>query len=305
MYDFRLKVFYIVAKRLSFTKAAEELYISQPAISKHIREIEGHYHLKLFDRNGNRIKLTTAGTTLLNRVERLWEIYDDIDRDLAVFSGQTTGCLRVGASTTVAQYFIPAFIASFRKLFPDVSVRLTTHNTEGIENMLNANRLDIGIVEGDTKLAHFKYDCVSKDEIVLCTRSANPHFRKTFIQPHELKALPLILREPGSGSRDVLSKALKNAGISLSQLQVEMELENTESIKSYLMNSDSLAFLSIHSIYKELKENELRVVELDGIDITRCFYFVTPHGEIGHLSNLFFKHLQKTTGASLNNLLTT
>lgn len=292
MFDFRLKVFHVVAKRLSFTKAAEELFISQPAVSKHIREIEAHYHVGLFNRNGSKIKLTAAGATLLKHVERLRDVYADLNIDMASFSSQTSGVLRIGASTTVAQYFIPPFIASFHQQFPEVQVQLFTDNTEGIENLLSKNRIDMAIVEGDKKLAHFKYDCITKDEMVLCTRAGNPHFRKAYVDPTEIRTLPLILREPGSGSRDVLAKALKRVGITLSELHVEMELENNESIKSYLLNSNSLAFLSIHSIYKELKGNELRVLELDGVDITRCFYFVTPHGETGHLPELFLKHFK-------------
>lgn len=291
MFDFRLKVFHVVAKRLNFTRAAEELFITQPAVSKHIHEIEAHYKTKLFERNGTRIRLTPAGKLLLEYTEQLNNIYRNIEVELAALSESIRGELRIGASTTVAHYFLPGFLASFRQKYPDVKLSLTAHNTEYIENLLSDGRIDAGIVEGQSKRQHIRYSAVAKDEIVLCTRTDNPAAAQNQVELSELEKLPLVVREPGSGSLEVIVSALRKSGVNFWQLHVEIELENTESIKQYLLNSNAFAFLSVHSIFDRLKSGELKIIDLKGLEIERSFYFITQQGDNNSLPELFYRHL--------------
>ncbi len=132
MFDFRLKVFYTVARRLNFTKAAEELFITQPAVTKHIHEIETYYKTQLFHRNGTKIKLTPAGTALLEHAEQLFNIYRNIEFELAAINENVKGSIRIGASTTVAQYVLPKYLASFKQKFPDIKIELTTLRSGGM-----------------------------------------------------------------------------------------------------------------------------------------------------------------------------
>jgi LysR family transcriptional regulator, transcriptional activator of the cysJI operon len=136
MFDFRLQVFHTVAKRLNFTRAAEELYITQPAVTKHIREIESHFKVTLFERNGSKIKLTPAGEILLHHTDQIFGIYQKLEFELNSFSQQHTGNLKIGASTTVAQYILPPLLAAFHKKFKEVKIALTISNTEQIEKAL-------------------------------------------------------------------------------------------------------------------------------------------------------------------------
>ncbi|THU39159.1 LysR family transcriptional regulator [Niastella caeni] len=291
MFDFRLKVFYTVARRLNFTKAAEELFITQPAVTKHIHEIETYYKTRLFQRNGTKIKLTSAGTALLEHAEQLFDIYRNIEFDLAAINENVKGTIRIGASTTVAQYVLPKYLASFKQKFPDTKIELTANNTEHIENALIANKIDFGIIEGQSKRPQLKYTTFLKDEMVLCTRTGNPVIKKQSISLASLKELPLLIREQGSGSQEVIATALKKAGIKVSQLKIEMVLDSTESIKSYLSSSDCFAFLSVHSILKELKSNELTIIDIKDLSIERSFYFVIQQGDKHHLSELFIKFI--------------
>jgi DNA-binding transcriptional LysR family regulator len=295
MFDFRLKVFHTVAQRLNFTKAAEELSITQPAVTKHIHEIETYFRIKLFQRNGSKIKLTAAGETLLQHTERLFEIYRNIEFDLGSLTQRQSGTLRVGASTTIAQYVLPPHLAAFSKKFQDIKVQLISNNTEQIENALINHKIDFGIIEGYSKRAQLKYTEFIKDEIVLIARTNHPLTKKGSISLAELQKLPLILREHGSGSLEVILLTLKKAGIKPSDLTIEMRLESTESIKSYLMNSDCLAFVSIHSIIRELKNKELSIIDIKNFSIDRYFYFVKQQGEALALPDLFSRFL-------LNNL---
>ena len=289
MFDFRLKVFHTVAKRLNFTKAADELCITQPAVSKHIQEIESYFQLKLFDRNGSKIKLTEAGEILLQYTNQLFAIYNKLEFDLNEINHRHSGQLRIGASTTIAQYVLPPLLADFHKKFPEIQVTLMISNTEQIEQALQNKDIDFGIIEGQSKNTSFKYTEFLKDEIVLATRINHPATKKGRVQLDELLTVPFLLREPGSGTLEVIAHALKPLNIKLSQLNIEMQLGSTESIKSYLLHSDCMAFLSIYSILKELKSKEMSIIDVKGLSIERSFHFIQSYGEVEALPDLFMK----------------
>jgi len=289
MFDFRLKVFHTVAKRLNFTKAAEELYITQPAVSKHIREMENHYKVRLFERNGTKTQLTKAGEILFGYTTRLFDIYSQLEFDLNTLNSHFSGLLRIGASTTIAQYVLPQLLADFHAKSDNIRITLTIGNTEDIERALVAGEIDFGIVEGQSKNPLFRYSDFINDEIVLTAGIHHPLVKKQEITTKELTNIPLLLREPGSGTLEVIGHALKPHGIKLSDLRCEMQLGSTESIKSYLTHSHCAAFLSIHSILKELKNNELSIIDVEKLNIERTFHFIRLHGETEGLPELFIQ----------------
>ncbi|WP_186757143.1 LysR family transcriptional regulator [Echinicola salinicaeni] len=289
MFDFRLQVFHTVAKRLNFTKAAEELYITQPAVTKHIRQIEAHYKVKLFDRQGSKISLTPAGHSLFEYAEQIFAIYRNLEFEMNNFAQSHRGLLRIGASTTVAQYLLPPILASFHDKFKDIRLSLTTGNTEQIERLLQNQEIDLGVIEGHSKQTLFKYTEFIKDELLLIARTGHPKAKKGIISKEELLETSLLLREPGSGTLEVIAHALKPLGIKLGQLKKEMQLGSTESIKRYLMNSNAMAFLSVFTVLKELENKEFSVIEMDELNIERHFFFIQPHGQGDSLSDLFMK----------------
>lgn len=289
--DFRLKVFYTVALRLNFTKAATELYISQPAVSKHIQELEETYKTKLFERNGSKIALTPAGEILLKHTKEILEIYNEIDFEMSSFINERQGLLRLGASTTISQYIISPVLARFHQKQKDIKVNLLNGNTEQIENALINKEIEIGIVEGQSKNQSIKYIPFLKDELVLVCNSKNPFVQQNEISINDLKSMKFITRERGSGTLEVIEFALKNVNLKLSDLQIEMQLGSTESIKSYLLNSDCFAFMSIHAVNKELKNNELIVLDVEKLSIERSFYIITLQGKSDSLSELFIQNL--------------
>lgn len=289
MFDFRLKVFDTVAKRLNFTKAANELNITQPAVTKHIKEIELNLNIRLFERNGTRIKLTEAGEILLRYTNQLFSIYDKIEFEIGELKNLHNGYLKIGASTTIAQYVLPPILASFKKRFPEIRINLITKNSEAIEELLLQNKIDFGLIEGQIKNRTFHYFPLMKDEIVLTTRNNNPNLLKSQFKLEHLKNVPLILREPGSGTLETIDLALKKHQIKLNELTIDIQLESTESIKSYLLYSDSFAFLSVHSIINELKNQSLTIIDVKNFEIKRDFNFITREGEQSKLINLFIE----------------
>ena len=285
--DFRLKVFKTVADRLSFTKAAAELLISQPAVTKQINELERLLGKPLFLRHGNRISLTDDGVRLLEYANRILALYGELRDAFVEEQGAFSGEIRLGASTTLSQYVLPGLLAKFRKLYPDVRVTLFNGNTEQIERQIADGKLDFGMIEGTASNPALHYELFVDDELVLVTSASNTSFTREEITAADLPALPLVIRENGSGTLDVLSRELSRHGLSLRQLHIEMQLGSTESIKHYLFYSDTFAFVSVQAVLDELAANRLRVVEVGDMELVRRFSFVTAHGQRSRLTDLF------------------
>jgi len=209
VFDFRLKVFSTVAKKLSFTKAAEELFITQPAVTKHIKELEEQLDVALFTRHGSNISLTAAGQIVLNYSERIFDTYAALQNELAQLGDATKGSIRIGASTTLTQYVLPKILASFKNTYPAIQVTFVTGNTEFIEQQVTAGKVDIALVEGNSHHPEIAYEPFVKDEIVLVTRTSGKLASRGEIKPQQLTGIPLVLREQGSGTLDVIYKALK------------------------------------------------------------------------------------------------
>ena len=289
MLDFRLNVFYTVAKRLSFTKAAAELYVTQPAVTKHIQELEHHFGTALFDRRGNQISLTTAGSLLLRHTETIMTTYRQLAFDMNALKGEPGGTLRLGASSTVAQYVIPPVLARFHEQSADVSISLLSGNTEQIEQALLHNDIDLGLVEGRTHHSDIRYTPFVKDELVLICRADHPLADRDEITLDELRTVPIVLRERGSGSLEVVEHALRGANLRLTDFTVEMQLGSTESIKSYLSSSRCMAFVSVFAVQDELKAGTLNVVDIDGLSIQRDFYSIQLQGVSEGLADTFMR----------------
>lgn len=287
VFDFRLKVFYTVAQKLSFTKAAAELFISQPAVTKHIRELEQQLGLALFKRNGNTIAITPGGEILQKYAEEIFATYVRLENELAQLNKVSGGNLRIGASTTLAQTLVPRILAQFKKTYPAVHVSFVRGNTDFISQQLIDEKLDIAIVEGSSHYPQITYEGFIKDEIVLVAKASSKIARLQEIPVKQLLRIPLVLRESGSGTLDVIFKALTQGKINTKELLIDIQMESNISIKQYLQYSDSAAFLSIQSIIHELKRNELSIIDIKGLDIFRTFEFIQLRGKSSKLMDLF------------------
>lgn len=289
MLDFRLNVFYTVAKRLSFTKAAAELFITQPAVTKHIQELEQQFGVALFERRGNHISLTPAGEVALQHAESIIAIYRQLDYDLNALKGQHAGTLRLGASSTIAQYVIPPVLARFHEQHAEVNVSLLGGNTQQVEQALLNKDIELGLVEGRTRHHDIRYTSFVQDEIVLIARADHSLANRDEITIDELKDQPLLLRERGSGTLEVIEYALRERSLKLTDLTVEMYLGSTESIKSYLTHSRCLAFVSIYAVENELRAGTLRVLDVEGLTIRRDFYAIQLQGANERLAETFLR----------------
>ena len=289
MSDFRLKVFQSVAKNLSFTKASQELFVSQPAITKHIQELETTYQARLFERQGNKIVQTEAGRLLLEHAERILDDYKKLDYEMHLLHHDYVSELKLGASTTIAQYVLPCLLAGFTGKFPQVDLSLFNGNSREVEAALQDHRIDLGLVEGIYRLPELKYTSFLQDELVAVVRTNNRLNLGDEISPEDLLHLPLVLRERGSGTLDVFERALAHHHIKFTELRVLMYLGSTESIKRFIEQTDCLGVVSIRSVDRELAAGSLRVIELKGMPLLREFNFVQLQGQEGGLSEVFLR----------------
>lgn len=213
MDDFRLRVFIAAAKSLSFTRCAEQLYISQPAVSKHIGELESRYKAQLFERHGSRLVLTDAGRTLLAYAERITDEYRKLQYEMSLKTDREGGRLRLGASSTIAQYLLPRVLARFTVRFPDVRVSLISGNSQQIEQALARHDIDLGLVESASHHQGLHYMKFVPDELVLVADAAGAYGRCEEVTLDELRRMPLVLREQGSGTLEVIARYLADRGI--------------------------------------------------------------------------------------------
>lgn len=289
MSDFRLKVFCSVAKNLSFTKASQELFVSQPAITKHIQELETTYQTRLFDRQGSRISLTDAGQLLLEHAERILAGYKQLEYEMHLLHNEYAGELRLGASTTIAQYVLPPLLGSFIGKFPQVSLSLLNGNSRDVEKALLEHRIDLGFVEGITRLPNLRYTTFLADELVAVVSVKSRLQLSEEIEADRLPDIPLVLREHGSGTLDVIERALASKGIKLSSLRVLMHLGSTESIKLFMENTGCMGIVSIRSIARELAAGDFRIIEIKDVSMHREFCFAELQGQDEGLAQAFMQ----------------
>ena len=289
MYDFRLKVFDAVVRNQNFSKAASELYISQPAVSKHIIELEKHYAIRLFDRMNNKATLTKGGKLLHSHVVRIFKLSDEAESELSSFIKQKKGSLLLGASTTIAQYLIAPILARFYEKYPYVDLDLLNGNSEIIERAVMEKSIDLGIVEGQKHHAEITYRHFSEDELVCVTSCKSKFSKAKSFTLEELMTVPMILRERGSGTLEVIENAIKEKGLKPSRFNIIMHLGSTESIKSFLEHANAVSIMSEKAVQKELDYSHLKIIPMENFRIYRKFNFVYLKGLPEKWAEIFMK----------------
>ena len=276
--DYRHKVFLAVAENLSFSKAANELFISQPAVTKHIKELERQLGIALFHRKGNRIYLTKAGEITYKFYKQAFQLYSELEFALGALKDEHKGSLRIGASSTISQYVIPKVLAQYHKRYPKIELSLFNGNSFEIEQKLIDNKIDIALVENSTSRQNLKYINFLNDEIVVVAAKNSLISKQNSLDVKDLQETMLVLREQGSGTLEVIEKELAQKGISIKNLNVFLHLGSTESIKQFLIDFEGIAFVSKRAIENELQLNLLKEISVKGFRINRNFRIVVPAG---------------------------
>ncbi len=269
MVNFRLKVFRAVAKHMNFRRAAEELFLTQPAVTLQVKTLEQQLGVQIFDRSGSRISLTPAGAVLLKFADKIDHLESAALEALSPFSGEPRGELRIGASLTIAQYILPHILGEFQRQHPQIRTHVTTCNTEQVLESLLAHDISVGFVEGPTLRRDIRTEIFLEDELVLMAPPAHEWSERGSVDPQELTQERLLMRERGSGTRRVVEIALQKSGIKAKQLNPAMEFDSTEAIITAVEAGLGVGFASLWSISKELQLGTLRVVPIRGVRIPR------------------------------------
>ncbi len=277
MENFRLKVFRVVATRLNFSRAAEELLLTQPAVTQQIKALENEYGVALFDRVGGHISLTASGKALLPYALRLKEISDEASVAVANASGTLGGQLAVGASQTIGQYLLPAMVAGFLRENPHVSVSARSGNTDAILAALTEHTIDLALIEGPAARKDVRTQPFMQDYMVLVV-PASHEWAEQEVDSSALKQVPLLTREFGSGSRRVVERALNKAGIKLRDLKIRMELDSTEGLLSAVEAGLGVAFVSRWAVRNQLALGTLKIARVRGVNLSRTLSIAYPAG---------------------------
>ena len=292
MISFSHEVFFEVATHLSFSRAAEVLFISQPAITRHIQTLEKSYGASLFERKGNTVLLTTEGKLLLDYVVKARDLQRQLAFDLSKQHDihQAKGSLTLGTSTTITLYVIPPVFSAFHQQYPNIELTLVNRNSENILKALLDHEIDLGITEGKKQLTAVKYQFFISDEVVpVCSARSNLVKKKTIL-PEELRNIPVALRERGSGTLAAVTEALQKCKMSIADIRQKIVLGGTEALKNFLLDDTCLGFLPLRSVVKQLKNGELVKLNIPGMAIQRAFYFVQRRdSEADKLNQLFIK----------------
>ncbi|MBF0273135.1 MAG: LysR family transcriptional regulator [Magnetococcales bacterium] len=258
--DTRLSVFYAVAKHLSFTRAAEELEQTQPAITFQIRQLEEHFNTRLFERHHNRVSLTEAGSRAFQYAGRILDLYRETEKKINVMTGHARGEFRLGATTTPGGYLVPGILCRYHDLFPGVKVRLSLHNTGMVLRKLEDVTIDIGMVEGPVNVDNVDVVPCMTDELVVIMPPHHPLATLPEISVTHLPKYPFISREEGSGTRAVIAEFLQRFGIHYGEMNINLEVGTTESIKSAVEAGIGFSIVSRMTLRKEklLKLVEIR-----------------------------------------------
>lgn len=246
----QVHTFLAVAGHLHFGKAAEDLYISQSAVSASVAKLETQLRVPLFHRIGRRVQLTDAGRFLQREGQRLMEQAKKLELELEEFSGMQRGSLLLGASFTVGNYWLPAHLARFRARFPAIAVQCELGNAETILEGANAGRFDLGFLTGRPPAA--AATVVGEESLALVVGKDHPWFGRTPRKLHQLLESPWLIREPGSGTRQMLESWLRRMGLSIDALTIEQELRSNEMLKTMVGSGTALGALPASMVAREI-----------------------------------------------------
>lgn len=294
MLDHKYIIFYHLAKNPNTTKVAEELGLSQPAISKSIKELERELSVTLFHRAKGRMQLTETGKYLLEAISPLLQKEREILFELGKQRDTFSGTLHIGASTTLAQYILPELLSDFIRRNPGIHIHLFSGNTDQIEQEVIAGNLHLAFIEGTPTQPDIRYIPFISDEIVLVCSASNSVTEQ--ITPEQFRELDFVFREKGSGTYHIIRRQLSQAGIDIMQLHTRLTLGSTEGIKQFLRHSDdSFALLSVYSVREELSSGKLRLIEIEGLTIDRTFYAIHRQGEPDPYARQFLDFVLQTS----------
>ena len=273
MDSYQLKIFLAVSKFQSISKAAKVLHLSQPAVSTQIKNLEEYYRGQLFERTQQGVSLTKAGQVFFNYAQRILALQEEMEQQLENTLMHESNQIIVGASTTIGNVSLPCSIYLFKEEYPEVNIRLDIANAEEVLRKVKAEEVDFGVVEIYPESSGFSSQPITSDELVLIVPPSHP-VQTDKISFKEFLNQPLIMREPGSGTRKVLAETLSAHGYSINNLNVITEMTTIDAIKSAVLAGMGGAVVPLLCVKKEVYLGTLKALTISNLDMPLTFNII-------------------------------
>ena len=274
----RLAVFVKVYELKSLSRSAEAVYLSQPTVSGHLKKLEDELGIRLFDRLGRGVAPTKAAETLYEYALRLLALRDEALQAVAEVEGKIQGKLNVGASTIPGHYLLPGYLAQINSLHPELNITLLLGDTSSVGGMVERGTAEFGLIGAKLQNANLQQRICCKDRLVLAVSPSDPLSARSRISAEELKGMPFLLRESGSGTRMSLARSLRELGVKLTDLKVAAEMGSTEAIRQGILAGMGGSVLSRLAVEDDFAAGRLVEVEVKGMNLERDFYLITRAG---------------------------
>lgn len=274
-----LEIFLAVARHLNFTRAGEQMHLSQPSVSVRIRLLQEELGVKLFEQVGKKISLTEAGVVLEPNARRIVAAFEDTQLAIQELKGLERGSLRIGASTTPGIYLVPRLVAEFKRQHPKVEIYVAIKDTRRVEDLLLKNEFDFGFVGGHLIGHEIEVIPWRTDELALVVPVNHPFAKKKRIRPSDLQGERFIVREQGSATQALVDASLREWDL---QLNAVMETDNPGAVKQAVQAGLGIAFISKFAIETEVRNKILATVKVEGLKARRELKIAHRKGK--HLS---------------------
>lgn len=272
----QLEALAALVEERSFSEAAKKMMLSQPSLSKHIRNLEIFVNANLINRTKSGISLTREGSVLFAYAKKILRLRDEAREKIVSFNKDVSGSVSVGTSTIPSTYILPSILTGLRQEYPDIKVRILSGDSEDILEMVLGNQVEIGFIGKDTQDSRLTCKSIWEDELILVAPKDHQLGKKEAASVEDILSEPFVLREKGSGTRSIVEDYLKTHNLpSLSRFTLACELGSSEAVKEAVISGLGISILSIHAVKRELKEGLIVKVPLHGPRILRTFFIIT------------------------------
>jgi DNA-binding transcriptional LysR family regulator len=270
----QLEIFTKVAKLKSFSKAAQEMYLTQPTVSQHISSLENYLGIKLLDRLGKEVALTKAGEILYPYAKQMTALRGEAQQALDHFMGKKTGHLVLGASTIPGEYILPPLLGQFKTLYPEIRITLRIGDTEEIVTELLGGTIEFGIIGAKIIHTRLKYSHFVEDELIVVVPKGHRWWQKKSIDVQELADEPFIMREEGSGTRISMEKRLHKLGVSSDDLKIIAEVGSTTAVKQAIKSDLGISLISERAVEEEIRLKLFKKIPIKKVSFKRTFFII-------------------------------
>ncbi|WP_163536279.1 LysR family transcriptional regulator [Gracilibacillus sp. YIM 98692] len=267
-----LKVFVVVVELESFSKAAEQLYLTQPSVSQQVRNLEKDMGVQLLDRTPKYVKITEAGQIVYKRAKNMIALYEEAKEEIRKLNNEIGGILRIGAGLSIGESILPRMLSSYTKDYPLVDIKTTIENNDSIIKKLRAGDIDIGLISEDVRSSDLITNKLMDDELVIITPTNHPFSKHEFIQNNQLVDQTWILRERGSGTRAYVDQLFAELGLTLKRSFI---FNSSQALKEAVSTDLGISIVSKFIIKKDIESGYLNMTRLQNRKLSRSFYIVS------------------------------